>query len=207
MERIKDIQKKQSRYEITTEDEARFFLPLPMFKEHPLSVGDMFDETAYYVDHIASARSLCMQKAAYLLERRDYSEKMLMRKLTEAGYPEPIAQNVMAFLKDKGYVDDERFARNFAGRKAARYGAGRVMRELSMKGVCRDVLENIRDTFDEEDEARQAARYAAKYLRTHSGQDEQKTRKGVIAMLARKGYGYETALSAYRRAMETAESE
>jgi regulatory protein len=70
------------------------------------------------------------------LSRRDYASGQLKKKLLEKGHsPEAAAQTVQQLAQD-GYIDDSRFAEDYA-KRAIEKGKGRrrIVRELMERGV------------------------------------------------------------------------
>ena len=91
------------------------------------------------------------KRALALLEKRDYSRKMLLDKLTEKGASDEDAADVADWLCSVGVIDDQRYAglvvRHYA-RKG--YGPRRIREELFRRGIDRelwaDSLEELPDT-------------------------------------------------------------
>ncbi len=80
------------------------------------------------------------KRALALLEKRDYSRRMLIDKLTEKGASDEAAAEVADWLCSLGVIDDERYAglvvRHYA-RKG--YGQRRIREELFRRGIDRDL--------------------------------------------------------------------
>jgi regulatory protein len=77
-----------------------------------------------------------LEHAADFLSRRDYASGQLKKKLLEKGHsPEAAAQTVQQLAQD-GYIDDSRFAEDYA-KRAIEKGKGRrrIVRELMERGV------------------------------------------------------------------------
>ena len=91
------------------------------------------------------------KRALSLVEKRDYSRKMLIDKLTEKGASDEDAADVADWLCSVGVIDDQRYAglvvRHYA-RKG--YGPRRIREELLRRGIDRelwaDSLEELPDT-------------------------------------------------------------
>ncbi len=85
-----------------------------------------------------------LEKAALLLDRRDYSEKGLSEKLREKGYAEEEAREAGALLKERGYLDDGAFAQRLAEKLLAEgRGKAYVLRALTRKGVPADLAGGV----------------------------------------------------------------
>ena len=79
------------------------------------------------------------KRALSLVEKRDYSRKMLIDKLTEKGASDEDAADVADWLCSVGVIDDQRYAglvvRHYA-RKG--YGPRRIREELFRRGIDRE---------------------------------------------------------------------
>lgn len=103
-----------------------------------------------------------------------------------AGVSQAIADRVLGRLLDKGYVDDEKFARWWIENRNQTKGSSlrKLTSELQAKGVERSVIENVlsESTRNDEDEL---AKIIAKKVGRYD--DEQK----LVAYLARQGFRYD----------------
>lgn len=84
-------------------------------------------------------------RALGFLARRDHSEAELVRKLREKGMPAADIVVVVQRLKDLRYLDDRRFAEQWA-ESAVNSGRGygpRLRQELSRRGVAKDIITEV----------------------------------------------------------------
>ena len=139
------------------------------------------------------------KRALRLLEKRDYSRKMLIDKLTEKGASDEEAAEVADWLCETGVVSDERYAglvvRHFA-RKG--YGERRITEELYRRGVSRELWEEALSQMPEADDT--VYRLLENKLRETDGAPED-IRKAQNYLL-RRGYSWEeirAALEQYQR--------
>ena len=93
------------------------------------------------------------KRALRLLDKRDYSRKMLLDKLTEKGVPPEDATETVDWLCEIGVVDDRRYAELAVRHYAAKgYGERRIREELYRRGIdpeLRDAaLTELPDTED-----------------------------------------------------------
>ncbi len=126
-------------------------------------------------------------KAVDLLSRRDHSKKELIEKLRQKGHGE-YAFAAIEKLEGYGYIDDRRFAFNFADEliRLKSYGKKRVEQELYRKGVERDIISEVISecNFSSEKLPELIERKYYRYLG-----DEKGVNKTVNALL-RLGYTY-----------------
>ena len=136
-------------------------------------------------------------RALRLLEKRDYSRKMLIDKLTEKGASEEDAAEVADWLCETGVVSDERYAglvvRHFA-RKG--YGERRITEELYRRGVSRELWEEALSQMPDDDAV---CRLLASKL---GGDNSPENIRKAQNYLLRRGYSWEeirAALEQYQR--------
>ncbi|MGA7829323.1 MAG: regulatory protein RecX [Geobacteraceae bacterium] len=130
--------------------------------------------------------------ALNLLSRRDHSEAELRRKLAPKGFSAEELDEVMARLKNAGYLDDRRFAHGFA-ESALRNGRGygfRLRMELSRRGIAEEIVEDTLTALGAEYEevATLSELMARKFegFDPHQADDRQKRR--VISYFQRRGF-------------------
>ena len=143
------------------------------------------------------------KRALRLLEKRDYSRKMLLDKLTEKGVSDEDAAEVADWLCEVGAVSDARYAelvvRHYAGKG---YGERRICDELYRRGISRELWEEALTQMPETEDA--VYRLLANRLRGTDGSPED-IRKAQNYLL-RRGYSWEeirAALEQYQRNEET----
>ena len=84
------------------------------------------------------------KRALRLLEKRDYSRKMLLDKLTEKGVPGDDAAEVADWLCETGLVNDARYAELIVRHYAMKgYGQCRICDELYRRGIARELLGRV----------------------------------------------------------------
>jgi len=80
--------------------------------------------------------------AVRLLARREHSSGELGRKLRSKGHPAGIVESVVAKLRDKRLVSDDRFASSFVHHHAQRgQGPVRIRAELRQQGISDELIE------------------------------------------------------------------
>ena len=80
--------------------------------------------------------------AVRLLARREHSSEELGRKLRSKGHPAGIVESVVAKLRGKQLVSDDRFAASFVHHHAQRgQGPVRIRAELRQQGVSDELIE------------------------------------------------------------------
>jgi regulatory protein len=126
--------------------------------------------------------------ATNLLEIKSYSESKLRDKLS-ARFSAEASGEVVARLTAEGYLNDRRFARRAAEYMAEvkKFGAYRIKKELFVKGISRDLIEEVMADIETDDTENIKIRIQKKYsacLETPAG--EQK----IITAMTRYGFKY-----------------
>lgn len=150
------------------------------------------------------------ERALYLLERRSFSKKELVRKLSRTSDPQ-IAEDIAQRMEELGLIDDDEYARQLAGHlwQYKGYGEGRIRQEMSRRGLDRErisrELERLRDENPPEDVTEKlCALIDRKYARFLG--DEKGNRKTVQALL-RLGYSYDDIRRALRHYNDSEEED
>ena len=82
-------------------------------------------------------------RALRLLARREHTPQELESKLSpHAGSSEDL-KGLLAGLKQKNQLSEERFAEERARRLSRKYGAARIRQDLKAKGVSEELIERV----------------------------------------------------------------
>lgn len=196
------------RVNVSVDGKYRFSLDIFQLTELGVKVGKEFsEEELTALESESSYGKLYTKALEYSMLRPHSSREMrdyLWRKTretkyksrsgelkTRAGIAQEIATRVYDRLVEKGYIDDEKFARWWVENRNLRKGTSRrkLQAELQAKGVASAVIAAMLEDSNRNDEdelAKIIAKKRAKYP------DEQK----LIAYLARQGFSYDDIKSA-----------
>lgn len=147
-------------------------------------------------DHAWKAR----QAAMNLLAVRARSTAELRRRLVEKGYSAETTESTLAWLDERGMLDDAAFAASFVRDRVRLrpHGKRRLQQELRRKGVDAAVsagaIEEVLEA-EEASEAELAVRAAAKW-KPRAGEDAQAARRRLYGYLARRGFAGDAILAA-----------
>lgn len=138
-----------------------------------------------YADTLRKAR----ERALYLLDYKDYSYIQLYEKL-EVTYPQDICLDVLSKLVELGIINDNRYAKNLAERLilVKKYGSYRAIRELTLKGIDKDLAEEVVSYYDDTQLERLKDLINSKYSRYLV---DDKGLNKVKNALVRLGYSYD----------------
>ena len=184
------------------EDRPRAELAVDLVAREGLAPGDRLSpqrlEELEREDGLYRAR----EAALSLLSHRARSRVELRRRLLRKEHPPGMVEQVLAWLDERGYVDDRAFAESFVRDRLRLRPRGRIglLQELRKKGVDDGTAEAAvaavmaAEEVDEGALARDAADDWARKNRStlrkarHSREDRQRARRRLYGHLARRGF-------------------
>ena len=137
---------------------------------------------------------LAYEKGLDYLTRRSYAKKELFYKL-KTKYGDEATERAIEKLSYFGYLNDEEFARMYSKYlfETKKFDVRRINSELKLKGIDREIIENVTKTLDNEPIQRIIEMLSTKFS---SGFKDEKTKKHFIAKLQRMGYSWNDIKSA-----------
>ena len=204
MDMITAITRERGRLRVIINDDSEVLVPLSLFRERPLTVGEPIDMEEYAQGLLLRQYRHALDRAVAFLAGRARSRREMEERLLRSGYRPCTVEMVLYKLEKEGLLDDADFARQWVdARSARRMGRGRIAQELRRKGVSAREAEEALEGLSEEEQLEGAIVLVEKAMtRTPSGEDPRKTAARITAMLARRGYDYDTAREAISRVME-----
>ena len=144
-------------------------------------------------------------KALYLLEFRDYSRRDLKKRLHK-DFDEPSACAAVDYMEEIGAINDARYAENMIRHlvQQKHYGRRRILQELSLKGIDRDIAEESLEGFELDETAEIIELLKGKFARDLG---DPKGINRTIASLTRYGYSYGDIRDALREYTDRLEDE
>jgi regulatory protein len=180
-------------YRLIEVDRGRFAsLPAAALAGLGLTVGSEIGPRVF-----ARLQELADLEGAYraavrALARRAHARFDLRRRLLQKQHPRPAVDGALERLVAQHLLDDARFARDYAGAKAARgRGPARLVKDLLTQGVDRAVAEAaVRAALADEgvDPAAAVRVVAAKRARQLAGLPAPVRKRRLAAFLARRGF-------------------
>lgn len=192
---IKQQVRRQDRYSIFVDGKYAFSLSELELINSGLRINQEF--TAGELDRLKQTAVLdkAYTRALDLLARRARSEWELRDYLKRKSYEPEVIDATIQRLAERGYVDDEAFARSWvqSRRQLKSVSRRRLTAELRQKRIADDVIEAVMEEDRQATDEREVLRdlIARKRLQTRY-QDDQK----LLAYLVRQGYDYETIKAA-----------
>jgi regulatory protein len=145
---------------------------------------------------------LSLQKARnyafYLLKFRSRSEKEIFQRLKRKKFDPALIEQTVAFLKEKGFVNDADFARSWIDSRIKKpLGLRKLKEELRLKGIDNEIinnqLERIKKDYSEEAVVRQVAQ---ERFAKSKAIEPQKAKRRIFAYLLRHGFSPEVVIDA-----------
>lgn len=84
-------------------------------------------------------------RALNILTKQDKTEKELRDKLREGLYPAVVIDMALEYVKGYSYIDDERYARNYASYRINTKSVRMLEMELRQRGIAQDTIERVLD--------------------------------------------------------------
>ncbi len=137
-------------------------------------------------------------RALKILTDRDKTEKELRDKLSRDGYDEGAIDSAVEYVRDYGYIDDARYAENYASYRMNDKSRIQLAVELRRRGVDEGVIDSVFDRLYEGfDESEQIIRLIEKKLKGTYPDclkeiHDEKQRAALYRSLQGKGYPFET---------------
>jgi regulatory protein len=131
-----------------------------------------------------------LQRGLRFLGYRPRSEAEVQNYLVQQGYSIAVAEKTLEKLRALNYVNDEKFARNWARfRSESRsYGPKRIEQELRTKGIGQPLIqEAVGEAFGQAGEAEKAKLLLEKKFKNKKF-DDVKILRRAVAFLQRRGY-------------------
>ena len=181
----------KSRYRIVLDEELTFVLYKgEMNRLHIRRGEEIMEDTYLRIFHEIlpkRAKLRCMN----LLQSKDYTHRQLEDKLKQGDYPKEIIDEAIAYVESYGYVDDEKYVRNFIEYNSDKKSRIRIENDLMRKGIRRELIGKIFDELQESgmeiDEIAMIQNLLIKKnYNSQSATDEE--RRKMYAFLSRKGF-------------------
>ena len=168
-----------------------------------VSVGvELTDERFSEIKH-ACVTVRCRKKVLSLLEMSDKPEGELRSKLRLKGYDEEAIDDAISYAKKFGYIDDERYAKNFISFNLGVKNKTKIITSLTVKGIKKDVVLRLYDEAIEEsgsdDDPEMEALLKEIRKKSKGGELTYEEKTKLSAALYRKGF----SLSLIKKALNT----
>ncbi len=148
--------------------------------------GDSIEEEEFEKLRQEYAVPRAKKRLLHCLAKRDCTEYELRDKLKKSLNDNLSIDEAVEYARDHGYIDDERYAREYLDFKKEKKSYRQIQRKLRYKGVSEDVVNTVFEDAGEQNEE-DIRPLVSKYVRKFSAMDwEAKLR--TYRHFSRKGY-------------------
>jgi regulatory protein len=142
-----------------------------------------------------------------LLGMRDHARKELLTKALRKDYTKEVVLDILDELEEKGYINEEAFAKKFTADKfnLNQWGPSKIKAHLFKKGVSKSVAEQSVQNFFEEQELKETYLNLVLKRKRRFLKEENllKRKKKIFDYLNRKGFKPDTIFKHMDELMET----
>lgn len=141
----------KKRDKIYIDNEFAFVLYKGELHLYNIEIGNILTETIYnqIINDVIIKR--VRLRAMNLLTKKDYTEAGLREKLLQGYYREEMADEAIRYVKSYGYIDDERYVRNYFAIHILSKPRKLIEQKLIEKGISPKLLEEIvEDIYEKE---------------------------------------------------------
>ena len=154
-------------YFAVPEEGSSFFISNRQFSLLGLSEDQELTEERFFSIRHAVLAFRCRDKALSLLALREHSRFELRTKLLKKDFPSSLVDEQLAMLEEENLLSDHRFAEQFVQFRQRKHPEGRFLLQgrLAERGVPRDIIAEVLDTwFSDEDAVDRAVLLAARKM-------------------------------------------
>ena len=191
---------KTNRYHIYVDDRWFGIFLDETLATHKLKTNDEIDDQDLKEIKEENDRKLSFDMAVTYLEKYVVSEKGIKDYLKKKGFDDKTIKKTITKLGEYGYVDDEKFAKNYFESLSSSQGKNVIVSKLRAKGISKEIVDELIENVDEEKQLEQAILLAKRFLKNR--EKSPKTKQKCLAHLIYKGYDYNVALEATKQATD-----
>ncbi|MCK9281726.1 MAG: recombination regulator RecX [Melioribacteraceae bacterium] len=193
---ISRLLKKGNNVIIFFEDNSKIKIDYELVVKSGLRINDNLHDEAREKLLAQNIRIRVKNGAFNYLGRRHHSYFELRKKLSAKGYDKVVIDETLNELQEKGYIDDEDFAKRYIEESVVRKksGTNKIIAGLYQKGISREIINRVMSSIDNHDEmAENALEITKKKLNSlkQRNTDKQKLKTKLFSFLSGKGYSSE----------------
>ena len=185
-DRIEPLDKRRSK--VFIDGDFAFVLYNGELKHYGIEEGRPLEE-AKLRELAALLGRRARERALSLLKVRDRTEWEMRQKLAGGFYPAAAVEETIAFLKEYGYLDDGRYARNYVEICGKRKSRAELIQGLRRKGIDRHMAEELCRECEPDTEEALAALLRKRRFDAGTASSDEKRR--TAAYLMRRGFSWE----------------
>jgi regulatory protein len=145
--------------------------------------------------------SMVLQKIKYFCSYQERCVHEVEEKLKDWAVQKKLIPSIIDELQKEGYLNEERFAKVFAGGKFRinKWGRQKIEFELKLKGIPKDFIETGVSEIDEEDYLRVLKDLITKKQGELKPDKDLNIREKIIAFVQAKGYETELIITTIKK--------
>lgn len=199
--KIEYQKKNKERFNIYIDDEYGFSVDISILIKYSLKKGMELDD-ALVDDILSSEEKISVYNYGIsVLSRYAKSECELRLKMKNKGFEPQLIDNAISTLKERKYLDDERYCEMFINDKIniSKHGVRKIKEALYYKGIDKEIIEEkIKNISAESEEERAFILGEIKLLNIKENDNRKKMAK-LSNYLIGKGFEYETVNKTLRK--------
>jgi len=180
------------RYNIFLDEKYAFSVHETVFVKFGLTKGMTLEDWSLsemvYEEEINKA----FNRALNYLGFRMRSEHEVKSKLLELEYGEAVVLEAIVKLRKLGFLNDENFAEALLETQKRKTGRGprAIQQELKQKGIKKELLDKVIESYSEEEQIAIARSLAEKETLRNRSQSPRQTEQRIQNLLLRRGYSF-----------------
>ena len=177
----------KEKFKVSTDEDSTYILYKSELRKYTVKENEELD----YVKIEEMLEKKAKKKVLDWLKFSDRTKDELMNKLHQSGYSKEIAEKAVAYADSYGYLDNQRYGRNYVEYKGKSKSRRQLEMELKNKGLSKEEVEqSLEECQYDEEEALKKAFQKKIGLRQLEGMEYDEKQK-IAVYLMRKGFSFE----------------
>jgi regulatory protein len=199
--KIEYQKKNKERFNIYIDDEYGFAVDISILIKYSLKKGMELDDALIDEILLSEEEISVYNYGISVLSRYFKSEYELRLKMKNKGFNPQLIDNAISILKERKYLDDERYCEMFINDKIniSKHGVRKIKEALYYKGIDKEIIEEKIKSISAESEEERALLLGEKKLLNIKENDNRKKMAKLSNYLLGKGFEYETVNRALRK--------
>lgn len=182
-----------NRYNLFLDNDERISITDDLIFKFSISTGKEFSDEE--VNELKDAADLAFtrEKALELLSLREHGSGELRTKLLQKGYQKAAIAEVIDYLKNKNYLNDERFADLYTNELIhhKRIGPAKLREKLYQRGVSGDTIQSVILNYDHEAQIENCRYHLQKKFKSQTTFETREEKAKAIRYLQGKGFSWD----------------
>jgi SOS response regulatory protein OraA/RecX len=197
MDVITGVLRLKGKVRITVDGKPDILIPASIFRNQPLSQGDILDLDEYNQSIAPVLYRHALDHAVKYLTGRARSRKEVETKLRLYGYPDETVKMALYKLEKTGVLNDSEFARHWTQARCEKgLGKKNIARDLRQKGITLETAEAALKDVDEAQQLYKARQLVEKWRPRYLKEESRDAARKLMQALIRRGYDWEISKTA-----------